>query len=456
MTGFIRAAFVLAFIVLAVPYAQAADDKMLDVIKIKSPGGIEAWLVEDRSLPVVALKFAFKGAGAALDPPDKQGLSLMASNTMDEGAGDLDSQSFQKTLDDKSITLRFGSSRDHFTGTLRTLTRHRETAFRLTRLALTAPRFDAEAVDRMRAANISRIRSSLADPEWIASRLMLDHGYREHPYAQNSGGTLSTLPAITPDDLRRFAKTRLTKNRLLVSAVGDITPEELSRVLDNIFGKLPALADAGEIPMRAKVAGGGEIVHYDMNIPQTIIEIMQDGIRRDDPDFYAAQVMDFILGSSGFGSRLTEEIREKRGLTYGVQTGLDTLDYIPTYSLSTSTKNESAGEVLKLVKQEWAKMRDADVTEKELADAKSYLIGSVPLSLASTGHIASLMLDLQLENLPTDYLERRKESLEKLTAADVRRAAKRILDPDKLSIAVVGRPQGLPDMKTVEKLPNVD
>lgn len=441
--------------------AQRAPDPVtkahgiLDIKQVRSAQGITAWLVEDHTLPVIALSFSFKGAGSALDPANKQGLSLMASNTMDEGAGPYDSQTFQKMLSDQSISLGFGAGRDNFGGSMKTLVRHADTAFDLLKLALTEPRFDTEAVDRMRAANIARVRNAVGDPDWISARLMNDTAFAGHPYALNSGGTLTTLAGLTPDDLKNFARTRLSRDHLLVTVVGDIDEETLKKRLNEVFGKLPATA---ALPPVADftVQNAGKHVHYDMDIPQTIIEIMQPGIGRDDPDYYAATVMDFILGGSGFGSRLTEEVREKRGLTYGIQTSFYMMDHLKGYTVSTSTRNETAAEVLKLINEEWRKMSVAPPTDKEVADAKSYLIGSLPLALSSSGQIADLLLGLRLEDLPIDYLDRRAAKIDAVTPADVQRVAKRILNPDTLTVVTVGKPENVKADVTVETLPNVD
>ncbi len=430
-------------------------DKLLDIQEVKSASGITAWLVEDHTLPVISLSFAFHGAGAALDPENKQGLSTMASNTFDEGAGDLDSQAFQKTLSDHSISLSFGASRDDFSGSLKTLKRHEDTAFNLLKLALTKPRFDADAVDRMRAANIARVRNAVGDPDWVAARLLNDSAFAGHPYARNSGGTLTTLNAITPDDLKNFAKTRLSRDKLVVSVAGDITPADLKKRLDEVFGTLPAKSDLPAIPA-LPVQNAGSITHFNMDIPQTIITGVQEGIDRKDPDFYAAAVMDFILGGSGFGSRLTEEVREKRGLTYGIYTSFTMMDRVKGYGVSTSTRNESAKDVLDLIDAEWKKMADTPVTDKEIADAKSYLIGSLPLSLSSTDSIAGVLLGLRLEDLPMGYLDERAAKINAVTAEDVQRVAQLLLVPGKMTYVTVGKPVGVIPTKTLETLPHVD
>ncbi len=439
------------------PAEQLATEqkRVLDIQEVTSPGGITAWLVEDHTLPIISLKFAFKGAGAVNDPEDKQGLTQLLSNTLDEGAGPYDSQTFQKMLSDNNISLGFSGGRDNFSGSLKTLTKYSDKAFELLKLALNEPRFDEEPVGRMRAANMTRIRSSLSDPDWKAARLLNDIAFAGHPYALNSGGTLSTLQTITSDDLRAVVKSRLGRDNLDIAVVGAITAEQLKTVIDEVFGILPQQADLPAIK-GINVQNGGEIALYKQDIPQTIIEIMQEGIGREDPEYYTGIVMNFILGGSGFGSRLTEEIREKRGLTYGIGTYFYDLEYLEGLGVSTSTKNESVGEMLQLIKAEWERMRSEVVTDKELANAKSYLIGSLPLSLSSTDRISGVMLGLQLDDLPIDYLDHRAAKINAVSAEDVHALAQELLTPEQLTIIMVGNPQGVTPTKIIESLPNVE
>lgn len=426
------------------PTAQIQDTQnhILDIHTVRSNSGIEAWLVEDHSVPVITLSFSFKGAGAINDPEGKEGLAQLASNTMDEGAGDLDSQSFQKTLQDLSISLRFNSSRDDFGGMLKTLSKNKARAFELLKLALTTPRFDPEPVERMKKANQSRIRSSVSDPEWLAARITNDKAYAGHAYARNSGGTLSSLENLTPDDLRAFHET-LSKDDLKIAVAGDITAEELKTVLDDIFSGLPHNADQPAADDQIALQNTGQTFLYMKDIPQTIISMTQKGIDRKDPDYHTAQVMNYILGSSGFGSRLTKEIREKRGLTYGIYSGFTDMTHIDTLSVDTSTKNETVNEMLSLIKTEWDKMKATQVTEEELSDAKSYLIGSLPLSLTSTDKISGIILSLQLDDLPVDYLDQRRAAIENVTAEDIQRVAQDILTPDQFLTVMVGNPLNL-------------
>jgi zinc protease len=433
----------------------SAEEKFLDIQEVKSKSGITAWLVEDHTLPLIAMEFAFRGAGAAGDAPEKQGLSQLASNTFDEGAGDIKSQEFQQTLTDNSIALSFSSDRDDFRGTLRTLTRKKDIAFKLLHLSLTAPRFDAEAVERMRAANLARLRLSLTDPDWMAARVLNSIAFAGHPYAQNSGGTLTTLAALTPDDLKQFAKTRLGRDNVVISVTGDITPKELTVLLDDVFGALPPKAAVQEVPDLA-VQGGGETALFSHDIPQSIIQIMQPGIGRDHPDYYPYQIMNFIYGGSGFGSRLMTEVRENRGLTYGIFSSLYLLDHLKALSVSTSTENANAAQVLTLTREAMSAMMKEPVTDKELNDAKSYLTGSMPLSLTSTGAIARLVLGLRLDRLPIDYLDTVDDKINAVTKEDVLHAAQTYLQPDKLTTVIVGKPEGITPTRTMDKLPDVD
>lgn len=431
-----------------------ADDTLLDIQEIKTDSGITAWLAEDHSLPMIAMTFTFLDSGTALDPADKQGLVRLLSNTMDEGAGDLDSQAFQKELADNSITLRFSAGRDGFGGNLKTLTRNKDKAFHLLALALTQPRFDAEPVERMREANMARIRSSLSEPDWIAARILNDRIFDAHPYAMNSGGTLTTMAAITPDDLRHFQKTYLTKDRLYISVAGDITAAELKDTINQIFNALPAKAPADANVTDTPIRHAGEISLYEQDIPQTIISIGMPAFGRDDPDYYPLKMMNYIFGEAGFGSRLMEEVREKRGLTYGIYSNIQNFRHTDLLSISTSTKNESAKEVMDVIGQEMKNLAATPVSAQELADAKSYLIGSVPLALSSTDQIAGMMMGLQIEGLPRDYLDQYEQAIRTVTIEDIQRVAARLLDPDQMTIVMVGKPDNIPAPHMIDDIPN--
>jgi zinc protease len=434
--------------------AQAAGEKFLPIKEVSTPGGISVWLVEDHSLPVIAMKFIFLDSGTALDPEDRQGLVRMLSNTMDEGAGEMDSQAFQKALKDNSITLMFNAGRDGFGGELKTLTRNSTKAFDLMALAMTAPRFDTEAVERMRNGNLSRIKSSLSEPDWMSARLMNDKGFEAHPYAKNSGGTLSSLGRITPDDLRKFKETYLTRDRLLIAVAGDIKPETLGPAIDKVFGKLPVKAPQSAIT-DITVKNAGKTYLFEQDIPQTMVEVLLPSIDRKDKDYFALQVLNYIYGGAGFGSRLMEEAREKRGLTYGIYSSIQNMQHSNALSVSASTKNESAAEMLSIIQAEMTKLQTTPVTQKELADAISYITGSMPLALDSTDSIAGVVLGLRSAEQPIDYLDHYADNIRSVTAEDIQRVAKRILKPEAITTVLVGKPVNIQNAEIVKELPNV-
>lgn len=431
-----------------------ADEKILSVQELKTPGGITVWLAEDKSLPIISMSFIFLDSGTALDPADKQGLVRMLSNTMDEGAGPLDSQAFQKALADHSITLMFSAGRDGFGGRLKTLARNKDKAFDLLKLAMNEPRFDAEPVERMRQANIARVRTSLGDPDWIAARILNDRIFAGHPYAMNSGGTLTTLAAITPDDLRGFKNKYLTRDRLLVSVAGDISAADVTKQIDMIFGALPQNAPKDAAVPAATLANAGTTTLYEQAIPQTVISIAMPAFGRTDADYYPLKVLNYIFGEAGFGSRLMEEIREKRGLTYGIYSGIQNYRHADALSISTSTKNESAKELMDVIAQEMKKISTTPLEKQELHDAKSYLTGSVPLALSSTDKIAGIMTELQVEGLPSNYLDIYAEKINAVTADDIQRVAARLLDPAKMTVIMVGKPDNIDGANIMTDLPN--
>ncbi|MCM2344638.1 MAG: insulinase family protein [Alphaproteobacteria bacterium] len=438
------------------PQPSASSTKpFLAIQEVKSPGGITAWLVEDHTLPIISLTFSFKEAGSARDPRDRQGLARMVSNTLDEGAGNLDSQAFQKALSDHSISLSFSANRDDLVGSLKTLTRHQDKAFDLLHLALTQPRFDQEAIDRMRAANISRIRSSMTEPEWIAARFLNDLSYGDHPYALNSGGTITSLTAISRDDLAGFVSNNLSRNRLLIGATGNITPEKLALVLDQVFSALPATS-ATQTLKDTSIDHLGQTYLYAKDIPQSIIQMVQPGLDIKDPDYYAAYVMNYILGASGFGSRLTEEIREKRGLTYGIYSSIFDMDHTNGFSVGLSTENKNVAEALRLIRTEIKKMQDHPVSAQELNEAQSYIVGALPLSFSSTAAISSHVLGLQQDEWPMDYYDHFPARIRAVTAADIQRVARRLLTPDRMLTVIVGQPEGVETQPLPTTLPNVE
>jgi len=442
MTRIQRFAYVgAAFLAGAAMALSPARSEAADIERVTSPGGIEAWLAHEPSVPSVSVHFAFRG-GAAHDPADKAGLSHMVSGLLDEGAGDMDSLAFQQRLDELAVELRFNAGRDEFSGELRTLSDMLEPAFEMLALALDEPRFDSEAVERIRSQIQGALARDAKNPNVIARRLWTATVFPDHPYGIPSDGTPEGVAAITIDDLEAYAANRFARDNLVIGVAGDVTPEVLGPLLDKVFGPLPAEAKLGEVADVAPKAAGAVVVEP-APIPQSVVVFGHDGMKRSNPDYYAAYIVNEILGGGGFGSRLTEEVREKRGLAYGIYTFLLPLEQAALFGGGVATRNERVAETIEVVRSEIARMQENGPTERELADAKTYLTGSFPLRFDSNDELASFLVAMQLEDLGIDYLDRRNGYIEAVTLADARRVADMLLDPEALTVVIVGAPEGV-------------
>ena len=431
------AAMILAgsgFLLSASPVLAAAE-------RVVSPDGIEAWLIQDHTNPLISLAIGFRG-GSALDPVGKEGMAYLASGLMDEGAGDIDSAAFQAKLADLAIDYGFEADNDDVIGRVRTLTAHRDEAFGLLHLALTNPRMDAEPLARVRSQVLSIIASEAGNPDDVAGHAWFRMMMTGHPYARPVKGTAKSLNAITGDDLRKFAATRFGRDQLAVAVVGDITPAELAPLLDKTFGDLPA--HAGDVSLsEAPPPGPGGVAVMTRDLDQSIVLFGETGIKRNDPDFYAAALIDDIIGAGDFGSRLQRNLRIKHGLVYSVGTDLITLDHADLLSGSFSTKNASAAQAIALTRSEWQRMGESGPTAAELADAKTHLIGAYPLRFDSTLKAAESLLGIQLAGLPIDYIDKRASYLDAVTLADAKRVARRLYLADNLRFLVLGQPAGV-------------
>lgn len=444
---FLRAAVAAIFTLFPVSGIMAAEKNpspgITQIQRVVSPGGIEAWLVEDRTTPIVSMQMIFRG-GAALDPAGREGLAGMVSGMLDEGAGDLDSTAFQRRLEDLSVGLHFSAGLDSFSSGLRTLSEYRDEAFELLRLALSEPRFDAEPIERIRSQLLTGLAENVENPRYIAGRAWWSEAFPDHPYGRPQGGTEETIKAIGADDLRGFVRRRLALDNLVIGVVGDISAAELAPQLDKIFGGLPAKAGPWQLAEATPRSPGGVTV-VRRSIPQSVVIFGQPGLKREDPDFYTAFVMNYLLGGGSFNSRLYTEVREKRGLAYSVYSSLSPLRHSALIMGGVGTRNGRVKESIDLIRAEWRRMAEGGVTDAELDAAKTFLTGSFPLRFSSGRRIAGMLAGIQLQGLGIDFLDRRNSFIEAVSRADVRRVAGKWLDADALTFVVVGDPTGYPE-----------
>jgi zinc protease len=436
MTRLFTAAALAALALFAVAPAASA----MTIEKIVSPSGIEAWLVREQSAPLIALNYAFHG-GSTQDEADKSGTANLAADTLDEGAGPLDSKTFHERLENHAIELGFNIARDYFHGSLRTLNEHRDEAFDLLRLALSAPRFDADAVERVRGQRLSSLRRDSTSPNSIASRRWWETAFPGHPYGRESRGTLESVPRITAADLHDYVRRVFARNELTISIVGDVDAKTAGALIDRAFAGLPAKNDLKPIA-KTSPRGMGRRIVIDLDVPQAVVTFGGQGLARNDPDFMAGYIVNHILGGGSFSSRLYREVREKRGLAYGVSDNLVWFRRAAVVIGGTATRADRTADALAIVEKETKRMAENGPTPEELTAAKSYLKGAYALTLDTSSKIAAQLTQIQLDNLGIDYIQRRGAMIDAVGIADAKRVAKRLYSGGML-VTVAGRPVGL-------------
>src|SRR6056297_230696 len=429
----------IAGLIAALAFALPAHAN-IEIEELTSPGGIQAWLVEDHSIPFVAIDIWFRG-GSVLEAPEQRGATYMMMGLLEEGAGDMDASAFAEAVEGLATNFGFDSYRDAVTVSARMLTQNRDEAADLLRLALTEPAFDPVAIERVRGQVISIIEGDAQDPNEIASNTFNALAFGDHPYGSAQEGTVETITALTRDDLIAAHRAALTRDRVVVGAAGDITAEELGVLIDHILGGLPD--QAPDRPGPAEYLLGGGVTVVDFPTPQSVAIFGHAGIARDDPDFFPAFVLNQVLGGGNFRSRLMEEVRVERGLTYGVYSFLGLSEYGQTLGGRFSSSNDLVAEAIEVIRGQWADIAANGITEAEVDAAIQYLTGAYPLRFDGNGTIAGILAAMQADDMPADYIATRNDRVAAVTVDDVRRVAARLLQPDNLHFVVVGQPEGL-------------
>jgi zinc protease len=422
------------------PIAAAAS-RAEHVQRAVTPGGIEVWLVESYAVPLVALEFAVRG-GAAQDPAGKPGLATLLAGLLDEGAGPYDAIGFHRAVDDLAIHIGFGADRDAISGHLQTLSRNTDQAFELLRLAVAEARFDADAIERVRGQLTAEFRREATDPDAMVAKAFREAAFPSHPYNRPVRGDLETIGALTRDDLVEMRRRVFGKAGLKIAVVGAIDAATLARRVDEAFGAWPQDNALTPVPP-ITLANVGERRISSLDVPQTTMRFGRPGVAKRDPDYFAAVVVNHILGGGVFTARLFREVREKRGLAYSVYSQLNEYDQCPMLLGGNSTKNERAGESLAVIEEQFRLLADEGPTPDELDKAKKFLVGSYALRFDTSTKIASQLVNLRLDGFEPSYLDERNARIDAVTLDDARRAARKLLGDGKLLVSVAGRPQGM-------------
>jgi zinc protease len=440
MTRFTRLVLAAALTcVAAVTSLHQAHAMKLQEITTKA--GIKAWLVEEHSVPLIAMRFAFAG-GSAQDQDGKEGTANFLTGMMDEGAGDLDAQTFQRRVEEIAMRMSWSDDKDYMYGSFETLTENRKAAVDLMKLVINKPRFDTEPTDRVREQLMASLAYAARDPNKVAS----DHWYKTafagHPYGRNSAGSVESLKAITNKDLEAYRQAVFARDSLRIVLVGDITQADAVALIDDLFGTLPAKGALRSVP-ETDIKVKAKLSVVEMPVPQSVAIFGGVGVARKDKDFMPVFVLNHILGGGGFSSKLMEEVREKRGLAYGVGSYIQPYRHASIFMGSVATKNEEMGQSLDVIKEQMKLLLDKGPTQVELDNAKSFLTGSFALRFDTNSKIANQLLYFHMEGFDLDYIDKRNAEVSAVTLDDVRRVAKRFLNADDLFVTVVGQPKGL-------------
>ncbi len=419
--------------------AEAAAQHRVPVVRIVSPGGIEAWLVSDSTVPIVVMRAYWRG-GSAIEPENLTGVTGVMADMLTEGAGDMNANAFKERLQDLNMSLSFGAGWDGVGMSLTTLSENRDAAFEMARLAVNNPRFDAEPLARIKRQMLVGIRTRETNPNYIAN-LALDQAlYPDHQYARRT--SRESVEAISRGALQERRAALLNRATLQITIVGDIEAEAAGQALDRIFGSLPQVARPAE-PADATLRAATPLIVRPLPQPQSLILFAGPGIQDEDPDWIPLAVANYILGGGGFSSRLMDQVREQRGLVYGIGTGPSVREHSAVIRGSAQSENGDVREALDVTRAEMARLYRDGATQAEVNDAITYLTGSFALDLDSDAKIANVVHGYQIAGRDLDYVNQRNGLIRAVTRDDVNRVIRRLFNPDAFTFVVVGEPEGL-------------
>ena len=432
--------FIIVIVFAILPSAHA-----MTVEQVETKSGIKAWLVTSATIPVVSIHVAFKG-GASYDGAGLEGRSVILSSLMTKGAGELDEVAYQQAIEDRAISIGFQSGRDSLYGVVRSLSEHKEQAFYYLSLALKSPRLDAVNIERFKAQLIASIQREAESPNAQAGKIMRQIAYGDHAYGHSTKGTEQSVTAMSREDLLRYHQDYIARDNMIISVVGDITADELESLLDRYLSDMPIESKVTTLQDKG-IDVKPEIYWQNYQAPQSVIAFVSQGIKRTDPDWYKAYVLNYIVGGGGLTSILAEEVREKRGLAYSVNTSLNPQHYGASLTGSLGTANDKVVQAIELIKSELKRIAKEGVSEAQLKDAKTYLTGSYPLRFSTSGSIAGQMTGAQLLGFDRGYFDRRNEYIQAVSLEDIRQMAARLLRTDEMAWIIVGQAEGLEGLK---------
>lgn len=417
---------------------STTDSMKFNVQVVKSPKGQQAWILENHHSKVISLSLVFRNAGTKSDPKGKIGRAQLTEALLKEGAGDYNAQQLKRKLLENKMQLSSSCDKDSFAITVRFPSENLKPVIQLLGLILSHPPYGEESVNQERDKLLTDLKQSLHDEGTIAKIAMSELIYGQHPYGHTLKDVVTDLPGITQADIKEYQQKHWGRDALEITAVGDFTPKKLLAELDVVLKGLPEKAAPDAIE-DVKLLNLGQFKHVPLDIPQTFIFFLQEGISASDPHFIQTLLVNRILGGGAFKSRLWDEVREKRGLAYHIQTSINNSDHVQLWVGIAGSKNETAEQVIELIRSHWKKLYDEGVTPEELNFAKDYLKGILFVQLDSTMNFCQILADFQHLKFSPNFINERNTLIDQVTLEDLNKSIKEsLIKPENLTLIVVG------------------
>jgi zinc protease len=425
----------LWLIVVTAPPAQAAAIKP---VRWVTKSGMVVLFIENHSLPTVHLQLLIK-AGGTLDPKGREGTADLVASLLDEGTTSRTSQQIAEAVDFIGASLSAGAGPESSSISLSVLKKDLPTGMELFRDELLHPTFPEEELIRVRQRIIGSLIAEADEPEIVARKAWQELIYGPNPYHHPTEGYRDSLPSITRQELVEFHHRYYQPRLAIVAVVGDLTRKETEKLLSQFLGswknsdreRPPTNPVPNPMPPETKL--------IDKELTQATIVMGHLGISRDNPDFYAVSVMNYILGGGGFSSRLMKQIRDNEGLVYGISSGFHAMKQGGSFAVAMQTKNATANQAIEETRAVITRFQADGATQQELDEAKDFLIGSFPLRMDTSAKMVGLLTSLEFYDLGLGYLNDYPKKIAAVTLADVKRVATRYIHPDKMTMVVVAK-----------------
>lgn len=398
---------------------------------------------EQRALPMISIELLID-AGSRSDTPKQEGLANLTAKLLTYGTQRRTALQISDTVDFIGASLSAGCGEDRASVSLTILKKDLATGLELLAEILTMSTFPQEEVDRQKQSILASIKAREESPGDIAQRRFAAALYPQSPYGRPVEGTEASVKGIPQKSIREFYASYFRPNRSILSVVGDISHQEITKALNQAFRSWTK-GEPAAMPLVPSAIGPTQTIRVNKDLTQANIILGHEGVGRENPDYYAIQVMNYILGGGGFSSRALDSIRNERGLAYSVYSYFSAEKGRGTFEIVMQTKNETAREAIRIANEEIRRMREQPVSEQELNDAKDYLIGSFPLRLDTNRKVASFLAQVEYFQLGLDYSDRYPDLIKKVTRDDVLRVAKLYLKPEKLITVIVGNQKKIGD-----------